>query len=109
MDGVSGYRSWRWIFILEGVITCAVGILAFFVLPDWPEQAKFLSESERNILLAKLARDSGEYTESRTTIQVLKETATDPKVIFWYVKRGQPCELLLIIVVTVASCTLAQL
>lgn len=28
MDGREGLGGWRWIFIMEGVITCAVGFIA---------------------------------------------------------------------------------
>ena len=31
MDGVCGYLGWRWIFILEGILTCVVSIAWFFV------------------------------------------------------------------------------
>ena len=95
MDGTSGYSAWRWIFIIEGAFTTGVGILTFFVLPDWPEQARFLKDDERAILIAKLSRDTGEYVENKTTVEVLKETFTDPKILFWYVDLSQPCELLL--------------
>ncbi|KIV93471.1 hypothetical protein PV10_04683 [Exophiala mesophila] len=82
MDGTSGYSAWRWIFIIEGAFTTGVGILTFFVLPDWPEQARFLKDDERAILIAKLSRDTGEYVENKTTVEVLKETFTDPKILF---------------------------
>ena len=31
MDGMKGYSGWRWIFILEGVLTCVVSFAWFFV------------------------------------------------------------------------------
>jgi len=36
MDGIAGYRGWRWIFIIEGVITCVLGIAGYFALVDFP-------------------------------------------------------------------------
>lgn len=47
LDGKRGIAGWQWIFILEGVLTVFVGILAFFVIPDFPERAKWLSPAER--------------------------------------------------------------
>jgi MFS family permease len=47
MDGVGGYEGWRWIFILEGLLTVAVAIAAFFMLHDFPETASFLTVEER--------------------------------------------------------------
>lgn len=37
MDGVGGYEGWRWIFILEGIITVVLGLMTFFLLIDTPE------------------------------------------------------------------------
>ena len=36
MDGVCGYLGWRWIFILEGILTCVVSIAWFFVSLQHP-------------------------------------------------------------------------
>ena len=44
MDFMRGYRGWRWIFILEGVVTVLFGILFLFTFPSFPEEAvSFLS------------------------------------------------------------------
>jgi MFS transporter, ACS family, tartrate transporter len=57
--GVSG---WRWLFVLEGIPAIVFGIAAFFVLPDWPRDARWLdSEQKRWIeqtLQAEKATDS---------------------------------------------------
>lgn len=80
MDNVGGYGAWRWIFILEGIITVFVAIVAFFLLPDWPHQAKFLSDDERNRLLQMLSRDTRDYVETKTTFTVMKDCLKDMKV-----------------------------
>lgn len=54
MDGVGGYEGWRWIFILEGLLTVIVSVLAFFVLYDFPETAGFLTEEERAFVVYRL-------------------------------------------------------
>lgn len=36
MKGVGGYPGWRWIFILEGLLTLVVGSFAFWVINDYP-------------------------------------------------------------------------
>ncbi|GKZ33534.1 hypothetical protein AbraIFM66950_003438 [Aspergillus brasiliensis] len=59
MDGVRGYGGWRWVFIIEGVITCVVAIVWFFIIPGFPEDVKWLNEEERTYIRAKLARDVG--------------------------------------------------
>jgi MFS family permease len=47
MDGVGGYEGWRWIFILEGILTVVVAVFAFFLLHDFPETASFLTAEEK--------------------------------------------------------------
>ncbi len=59
MSGLRGYSGWRWIFILEGILTCIVAIGFFFVLPDFPEDAKWLNEEERSYIKARLQVDQG--------------------------------------------------
>jgi MFS family permease len=58
MDGTSGLRSWRWIFILEGSITVAIAIGAVFVLPDYPATTKWLTPQERALAMWRLQEDA---------------------------------------------------
>jgi MFS family permease len=54
MDGVGGLAGWRWIFILEGILTVIVAVIAFFVLYDFPETASFLTPEERAFVVYRL-------------------------------------------------------
>jgi ACS family tartrate transporter-like MFS transporter len=53
-DGVLGLRGWHWLFILEGLPTVVMGLVCLFFLTDRPEQAKWLSEEQRNWLSARM-------------------------------------------------------
>jgi MFS family permease len=59
MDGLRGYHGWRWIFILEGVLTCIVASVWYHVIPGFPEEVNWLNEEERAFVQAKLAKDVG--------------------------------------------------
>ncbi|KAF5594142.1 major facilitator superfamily transporter [Fusarium subglutinans] len=37
MAGVGHLAAWRWLFILEGLATIVIGVVAFFLLPDYSE------------------------------------------------------------------------
>lgn len=41
------YGSWRWIFIVEGIITCVIAAGAYFLLPNSVGTASFLTAEER--------------------------------------------------------------
>ena len=47
------------IFILEGALTVVVSFFFYFWLPDFPEEAKWLSEEERTFVKARLRLDQG--------------------------------------------------
>ncbi|PKY05456.1 MFS general substrate transporter [Aspergillus campestris IBT 28561] len=51
MDGVGGYEGWRWIFILEGLLTVVVAFIGPFAIHDSPETATFLTDEERDWVL----------------------------------------------------------
>ena len=50
--------GWRWIFIVEGIPPIIVGIIAIFYLTDWPHQARWLSEEERNWITSELQEET---------------------------------------------------
>jgi sugar phosphate permease len=57
MDGTGGYEGWRWIFLLEGAFTVAVGLVVPFLIVDSPERAKWLSDDERLFIHTRLVSD----------------------------------------------------
>jgi MFS family permease len=82
MDGIRGYSAWRWIFILEGLLTCIVSIGAFFTVADFPEHATFLNKDERAYVVERLAADQGRSgLEVRITLSAVIETFKDWKLI----------------------------
>lgn len=58
LDGLAGYSGWSWIFFLEGGFTAIAALAAFFWLPPFPEESKFLSKEEKEWLLRRLRQDT---------------------------------------------------
>ena len=65
MNGVRGYNAWRWVFIIEGLLTVVVSFLFFFIIPDFPENSKFLSEREREYVKRRIEEDQGKAALER--------------------------------------------
>ncbi|KAK8158741.1 major facilitator superfamily domain-containing protein [Phyllosticta citrichinensis] len=82
MDGMRGYRGWRWIFILEGTLTCVISLFLFFMLPNFPEEAKWLGDDEREYVKARLEVEQGRSAvERRITLRDVGNVFKDPKVL----------------------------
>jgi hypothetical protein len=73
-------RYSRWIFIIEGVVTAAIGVLSKFWLTDWPETASFLNDEERALLIARLNADTGDAVMNRFDKRAAKRIFSDPKI-----------------------------
>ena len=84
MNGLAGYSGWRWIFIIEGLATVVLAIIAKFIIVDWPESATFLTETERALLIRRLAEDQGAARMNRLDRKSLKRVFSDPKVYLGY-------------------------
>ncbi|TFK56973.1 MFS general substrate transporter [Heliocybe sulcata] len=57
MHGVGGKPGWAWIFILEGLFTVLCAVASFWIIQDFPDSAKFLSDTERVFIVRKLQED----------------------------------------------------
>lgn len=86
MDGTKGLRAWRWLFIVEGAITIAIAIGAYFVLPDFPANTRkgWLTEQERDLAMHRLAVDAAGQqdwisSDSQSLMHGLRLLVRDPK------------------------------
>jgi MFS transporter, ACS family, tartrate transporter len=63
----SGLHGWRWVFILEGVPSVLLGIVALFYLTDRPHQARWLPDDEKRWLTAELKKEEDEKSAGGRT------------------------------------------
>ncbi|KAF7302955.1 Tartrate transporter [Mycena kentingensis (nom. inval.)] len=76
-----GIEGWRWLFIIEGSITIFLGFLVMWLLPDYPKNTRWISDTESRLAQARLAVDAGEAdqdTESGSRFEGIKLAAADP-------------------------------
>ncbi|MBN8950695.1 MULTISPECIES: MFS transporter [unclassified Rhizobium] len=57
LDGILGFAGWEWVFLATGVPAVLAGIATLFLLPDRPEQAAFLDNTEKAWLAQRLASE----------------------------------------------------
>lgn len=84
MKGLSGLNGWRWIFIMEGMLTCLAGIVSYFLIVDFPENSKkswkFLSEREASYVVAVIERDRADAIPEPFRLGAYLKNALDLKV-----------------------------
>ncbi len=76
MDGVAGLAGWKWMFLLEGLPSCLLGVLVLVLLADNPGKARWLAADEKEALQSALATEGRGKDVSHQFLPALK----DPRV-----------------------------
>lgn len=64
LDGIHGIRGWRWLFIVEGVVTAGISFFVHWTLLDYPHRSRGLTREEQELAQKRLSQDgTAEYTE----------------------------------------------
>jgi len=58
-----GLHTWRMIFAIEGTITSGLSIIAFFTMTDRPATAKWLTQEEKDLAIARVKSERVATTE----------------------------------------------
>jgi MFS family permease len=78
MNGLGGHHGWQWLFVMQGLPASVLGIVAFFYLKDKPEQANWLTSSEKASLRNHLDNDA--HTVETASHGSFWALLKDPKV-----------------------------
>ncbi|KAG6333460.1 hypothetical protein ID866_5630 [Astraeus odoratus] len=63
LDGKFGYAAWRWLFFMEGSLTCAIAAAAFYMIPDFPTTpVSWLTIEEQVLAQKRMEEDLGDVT-----------------------------------------------
>lgn len=93
MDGVGGLEGWRWIFIMEGILTFVVGVILPFILTDTPDnRPRWLSAEQTDYVISRMraqnagesARDAGRHLNRSIVWTVVSDWQYYPlAVVMW--------------------------
>ncbi len=73
-----GLAGWQWLFIIEGLPTILMGVVVMLVLPNRPEEARWLADDEKAWLTGKLAEEHEASAE--TAHASIAQALTVPKI-----------------------------
>lgn len=82
MNGLAGLSAWRWVYLLEGLATILIGVVVWFVLPDYPKSRtsnKWLSPREQEYLEARLSENAPRTDEHAFSMQEVLISLKDPR------------------------------
>ena len=69
---------------MEAIITLCVSIIGFFTIVPFPEDAKFLTEDEKALLLRRIEEDGGSVRHDEINLQRVLSMIADWKIWIWY-------------------------
>lgn len=81
MDNISwaGMEGWRWMFAMQGIPAVIFGIITYFYLTDRPDNAKWLSQEEKDWLNSELKRER--EAKPKVEQHSMKEVLKNPRVL----------------------------
>lgn len=62
LDYTWGYRGWRWIYVVEGLLAVIVGLISYFWIHPDPAKVKWLTDEEKEFLVLRHKYSAGGET-----------------------------------------------
>jgi len=80
MNGTAGYSGWRWLYIIEGIVTVVFSAVCFFAVPKSYETAYFLNDEDKAIMKIRFEQmESYSGGTGKYTRKDMKNAAMDIK------------------------------
>ncbi|KAL2000930.1 hypothetical protein VTN02DRAFT_2446 [Thermoascus thermophilus] len=84
LDGRAGLAGWRWMFLVQGLATATIGVVAYWWMVDFPEHARrsfhFLSADEASLATRRIQADRDDVEPEPFSWSAVLVPFLDPKV-----------------------------
>lgn len=84
LDGRGGLEGWRYMFLVQGLITMVLGMITYFWIVEFPENAHksfhFLTAEEQALAVARIQKDRRDVEAEPFTWKAVLRHAADPKI-----------------------------
>ncbi|KXX80405.1 High-affinity nicotinic acid transporter [Madurella mycetomatis] len=84
LDGRGSLEGWRWMFVVQGLCTCVIGIATYWWMVDFPENShksfRFLSPDEAAVVAQRIQTDRGDLLAQDFALKKVLVHAKDPKI-----------------------------
>ncbi|PNP57217.1 hypothetical protein THARTR1_02747 [Trichoderma harzianum] len=79
-SGSHGLSGWQWLFLTEGALTVVFGIAVWFLLPDFPETASWLTDTEKAFIQARLPANAPRANEQNFKFSEIVDSLKDVRL-----------------------------
>lgn len=88
MHGIADIAGWRWLFAIEGLPAVILGALVLVFLPSKPQDARWLSDAEKQWLTATLESDNQHavVNNHRSVLHVFKNKTVLLLSLVWFLQ-----------------------
>ncbi|KAI5460454.1 putative MFS transporter [Mariannaea sp. PMI_226] len=84
LDGKGGIAGWRYMFLVQGIISMLIGVATFFWMVDFPELAHksfwFLTPEEQQLAVSRIKKDRGDVEAEPFKWGIVLVHLKDPKL-----------------------------
>jgi sugar phosphate permease len=67
-NSVGSFKGWQWMFILEGLPSCVLGLAVFLCLDERPEDARWLTSAEKKLIRQDLDHEGNSPVKRHISI-----------------------------------------
>ncbi|KAL4997169.1 major facilitator superfamily domain-containing protein [Aspergillus recurvatus] len=77
VSGAGGLSGWQWLFLTEGIATVIFGIAIWFLLPDFPATATWLTDREKAFIQGRLPPNAPRASEQNFKLSEIADSLKD--------------------------------